>query len=337
MVQKRATIKDIAEQAGVSGTTVSRYLNGKFNYMSEETKKRIEIIIDEVGYRPSNIARTLKSNKSKLVGAVIADIENPFSNKIIKGLTDKANELGYSLMISVSNNSVEKENESIARFLDNQVDGLIINTVGENEPTLKKIQKQIPLVLIDRDVTSFKADVVTSNNYELGIELMQHLLENGFKSISFFTEHIGNNTVRELRYRTFADTMKNNPQINGKTYSFDREDIDRVAEMLEEFSASPEPRVIFASNGLVQLSVLKAMRKKGLKFKDFSLCGYDDWDWTPLIGREGITALAQDSYGLGTTSMDLLIKRLEQNSKTKKPIKIKVPGGLVIRGSTKPK
>lgn len=178
MVQKRATIKDIAEQAGVSGTTVSRYLNGKFNYMSEETKKRIEIVIDELGYRPSNIARTLKSNKSKLVGAVIADIENPFSNKIIKGLTDKANELGYSLMISVSNNSVEKENESIARFLDNQVDGLIINTVGENEPTLKKIQKQIPLVLIDRDVTSFKADEeIAAYYHQLGVKVV--VIKNG--------------------------------------------------------------------------------------------------------------------------------------------------------------
>lgn len=335
MVQKRPTIKDIAKLAGVSGTTVSRYLNGKYKYMSEETKKRIENVIEEVGYRPSNIARTLKSNKSKLVGAVIADIENPFSNEIIKGLTDKANELGYSLMISVSNNSVEKETESIQRFLDNQVDGLVVNTVGDNEQILKKVQKHLPLVLIDRDVKSFEADLVTSNNYELGMQLMAHLINNGFKSICFFTEKIDKNTVREIRYKAFVDAIKNNPEIVGKTYTIEREKIHEISMLLDEFSSTPEPRAVFASNGLVQLSVLAAMKQKGYTLNDFGLCGYDDWDWMALIGSEGITALNQDSYGLGKVSMEVLIERLEGKLRPKEFKKIEVPGKLVVRGSTK--
>lgn len=335
MSLKQITIKDIAKKAGVSGTTVSRYLNGKFEYMSTQTKSNIGKVIEELNYRPSNIARTLKSNKSMLIGAVIADIENPFSNQIIKGLTDKADEMGYSLMISISNNTVDKEREGIERFLDNRVDGLVVNTVGENEEFLKNLQNKLPIVLIDRGGISFQADTVSSNNYQLGIQMMEHLVENRFQSIAFFSEVTEHNTVRKFRHQAFLDVVKNKKDINAVTYIVNLEDSRQMEENLKEFYSFQGPRVIFASNGLVLQSILKIMKKTKYKLgKDFSVCGYDNLEWTSFVGEDGITTIAQDSYSLGTETATLICKRINKELQTKEPININVKGHLILRGST---
>lgn len=335
MDTKQITIKDIAKEANVSGTTVSRYLNGKFEYMSEETRNTIEKVISDLDFRPSNIARTLKSNKSQVIGAVIADIENPFSTQIIKGLTDKANEIGYSLMISISNNSIDKEKEGVERFLDNRVDGLVVNTVGMNERFLQEIKNKLPVVFIDRGVVSFQGDTITSNNYELGQQMMDHLFEKQFQSIGFFTEAIENNTVREERYRSYEEAIKRKNQISSKTYIVDLTDENSISQQLKQFYETPEPRVIFAGNGVVLQMLLTIMKEKNYNIgEDFSICGYDNWVWTSFVGKDGITAIEQDSYALGTESITLLHKRMNKNIESDQPLNIMIEGRLLIRGST---
>lgn len=333
---KRATIKDIAREASVSGTTISRYLNGKFEYMSGETRQKIEKVIEELDYRPSNIARSLKSNESKVIGAVIADIENYFSTQIIKGLMDKANELGYSLMISVSNNDVKKEKEGIERFLDNRVDGLIINTVFGNEIYLQQVQKKVPVVFIDRGIAEFEADTVTTNNFEMGLQMMDHLVTSQFRSIGYFTEEIGNNTVRQERYRAFQTAAQIHEKTLTSTHEVDIHNEGSVKKQLNQFYRSPEPRVIFCNNGVVMQTVLKVMKDSGYQLtKDFSLCGYDNWLWASLVGEDGLTAIEQDSYALGTESVDLIYKRLNDKEMDEKAVNISLEGRLIVRGSTK--
>ncbi|MBM6615180.1 LacI family DNA-binding transcriptional regulator [Desemzia sp. RIT804] len=335
MNTKQITIKDIAKEANVSGTTVSRYLNGKFEYMSTETRTTIEKVISDLDFRPSNIARTLKSNKSKVIGAVIADIENPFSTQIIKGLTDKANEIGYSLMISISNNSIDKEKEGVERFLDNRVDGLIVNTVGLNEHFLQETKNKVPIVFIDRGVVGFQGDTISSNNYELGQQMMNHLFEKNFQSIGFFTENIENNTVREDRYRAFKDAAEKKKQTIAKTYIVDITNKNNISQQLERFCETPAPRVIFAGNGVVLQMILTIMKEKNYKIgEDFSICGYDNWIWASFVGKDGITAIDQDSYALGTETVTLLHKRINKSIETEKPSNIKIKGKLIIRGST---
>lgn len=339
MNKKRVTIKDIMREAEVSGTTVSRYLNGKFEYMSEDTRNRIARVIEELDYRPSNIARSLKSDKSMVIGAVIADIENHFSAQILKGLIDKANESGYSLMVSISNNDIANEKQGIERFIDNRVDGLIINTVGNNEVFLKNIQETIPTIFIDRGVVSFAGDTVTSNNYELGLDMMRHLLENNYRSIGFFTEALDFNTSRQERYRAFLDGAEAKAAVMTKSYVIDVKNEQMIIAGLKDFYQAPGPRVIFCGNGIVMENVLKAMKKEHFKLmRDFGVCGYDDWVWAVLVGEEGLTAIAQDSYAMGTESIAWLCEKLNQAEPIKKgaAVTITVQGKLNIRGSTKP-
>lgn len=336
MKPKRITIKDIAKEAGVSETTVSRFLNKKFEYMGHETRLKIEKVVKELNYRPSNIARSLKSNKSKLLGAVIADIENPFSNIIIKGLIDKSNELGYSLMISISNNSIEKEDEGIRSFIDNGVEGLVVNTVTDSEVLLKEVNETTPVLLIDRSIDNLDVDLVTSNNYELGSELMTHLIESGYKRIGFFSEEMTNNSVRQIRHQAFIDSSKEMEGINAETFIIDREKPDETVRMLETFLDADEPPVIVAGNGLIQLALLKVLRELTYKFgEDYGFCGFDDWDWSTVVGKDGITSISQDSYSLGTESVDILHKRITQELKKEEPILKTIKGKLIVRGSTR--
>lgn len=336
MEEKRVTIKDIAAAASVSETTISRFLNKKFEYMSEETRLRIEEVVEELNYRPSNIARSLKSNKSNLYGAVIADIENPFSNMIIKGLLDRSNELGYSLMIAISNNSVKREQEAIRNFLDYEVDGLIVNATSRAENNFDEIGKNTPVVLIDRKVDNYEADFVSSNNYELSLELTSHLVESQFASIGYFSEDIQDNSVRELRYQAFQESLEKQKEIHSQTWIVDFNEEKDVLEKLEEFLTLPAPRVIVAGNGLVQMNLLQLLIENNYKLKkDFYFAGFDDYSWSTMISEDGITSIAQDSYNLGRESINLLYERTTKERTEKEKVERIVAGELIIRGSTK--
>lgn len=316
MKPKRITIKDIAKEAGVSETTVSRFLNKKFEYMGHDTRLKIEKVVKELNYRPSNIARSLKSNKSKLLGAVIADIENSFSNIIIKGLIDRANALGYSLMVSISNNSIERENEGIRTFIDNGVEGLIVNTVTDSETLLKEVSETTPVLLIDRSIDNLDVDLVTSNNFELGSELLTHLIESGYKKIGFFSEEMKNNSVRQIRHQAFIESTKDVEGIEAETFIIDREKPEETVKLLERFLDSDIPPVIVAGNGLIQLALLKVLIELDFEFgEDYGFCGFDDWDWSTLVGKDGITSISQNSYSLGTESIDILHKRITNEIK----------------------
>lgn len=336
MKAKRITIKDIAEKAEVSETTVSRFINKKYEYMSEATRRKVEKVVKELNYRPSNIARSLKSNKSKILGAVIADIENPFSNLIIKGLIDRSNALGYSLMVSISNNLIEKENEGIRGFIDNNVEGLIVNTVTDDESLLQEVSEDMPVLLIDRGVKNLNVDLVTSDNYELGRELVTHLIDSGFKRIGFFSEKMDNNTVRQIRHQAFRDCVEGREDIDAQTIIIDREKPDETAELLHSFLSTREPRVIIAGNGLIQLALMQVLKEHDYVFgEDFNFCGFDDWAWSTMIGEDGITTIAQDSYRLGTESIDIIHKRLTNELEDTEPVIKTIEGQLIVRGSTK--
>ena len=109
--KNKVTIKDIANMAGVSKTTVSRYINGKYEYMSEETRQRIKKIIKKVDYFPLTSAQSLKSNRTGLIGLLIADIGNPFSTALLTSITDTLHSDGYNVLVANSNNSPELEEE----------------------------------------------------------------------------------------------------------------------------------------------------------------------------------------------------------------------------------
>ena len=173
-----ATIKEVAEKAKVSKTTISRYLNGKYEYMSVETKERIEKVIDELNYRPSNIARSLKAKNSNVIGCIIADIGSPFSSIVVKGINDVCNKAGYHVLFANTDNDPENEIKSIQSLMDNKVDGLIINTAGHNDEYLLELKKNgLNIVLADRCLEDRKLmDTVATDNYDATYRCIEFLI-----------------------------------------------------------------------------------------------------------------------------------------------------------------
>lgn len=331
-MKNKMNIRDIATKANVSDATISRYLNGKYKSMSVETRKKIETIIEDTGYRPSNVARSLKLKKSNLIGLVIADIENPFYNVIIKSLNDHAKKLGYSILISVSNNSPELEVQQIQTFVDNGIEGLIINTVGGNDDFIDAISKIKPTVLLDRNISHNSIDIVTSNNTELMENALLYLKKNGYESIALFTQDITRSSVRAIRYEAFEQNTLF-PKTQKQVYFIDTDNEEQTRKDFKHFISTYKKCAIISINGLVLLSVLRAILAENYEIgDDFGLVTFDNYIWNTLISS-GITTIIQDVYRIGTTSLELLSEQINQNRKQPKHIVIK--GEFVERGSTR--
>lgn len=335
-MSKTATIKDIAKEVGVSETTISRYLNGKFEYMSEKTRKKIEKAIRDLDYRPNHLARSLKSQKSMMIGAVIADISNPFSSVTIKGLSDRCEELGYTLLIAISDDSAIKEQKQIQKFIDNRVDGLIVNTSGSNEPFLVDLMEtNLPMVLLDRGISGNKIDTVTTDNYSAVQQMMSHLKEQQYASVAFFVDKLSN-TVRKDRLRGFQDAIRDNSEtFDSHVYSIPNSDRELIADSLKDFKTYPRPRAIFCANGLVTSNVLEVIRENDYDlYEDFSICGFDDMVWSKVV-QPSLTTISQDSYTLGKEAISQLVEKIEKPIDSHMHAKLTLfPGKLKIREST---
>lgn len=337
-MNKPVTIKDIAQKVGVSETTISRYLNKKYEYMSEKTRDKITEAIKELDYRPNQMARSLKSQKSRMIGAVIADIENPFSSLIIKGLSDQCEEMGYTLLIAISDDSAVNERKQIEKFLDNQVDGLVINTAGDNEDYLLEINASgLPLILLDRGVFGNKIDTVTTDNNGAVQTMMRYLIDSGFQSVGFFSDKLSN-TVRQDRVKSFEAVLanQNEQSVQGKVFLETSGEESHVLATLQEFGKYPSPRVIFGANSLITLKILEVMKKHSYVVnQDFSICGFDDLAWAKVI-TPSLTTIHQDSYALGAEAINqLVLKIANKNEPRSNDAKMTIfPATLKIREST---
>ena len=340
--ERKVTINDVAKIAEVSKTTISRYLNGQFEYMSVETKDRIQKVIEKLDYRPSNIARSLKAKNTGVIGCIIADIGSPFSSIVVKGINDVCNKMGYSVLFANTDNNPQNEIERIQSLIDNRVDGLIINTTGKNDEYLIDLKNNgMKIVLADRCLKDiYKIDTIATNNYESTYSCIEYLHNQGYKKIAFFTQNMESNSSRYIRHDAYKDAVKKFYNLDGDkfTYIVEEGDLDNCEKCLTEFkeACNGEAGAVFTVNGVTLLNVLHGMNRINMKISEkFGICGFDDWGWASLI-PPGITTITQDSYKCGVQAATMLINRIKEET-DREPQYIELPAKLVIRGSTNPK
>jgi LacI family kdg operon repressor len=333
----KITIDYVAKRAGVSKTTISRFLNGRYEYMSDATRENIKKVIEELNYRPNNLARSLKLNRSNLIGVLVSDIGNHFSSILVKGIEKVLKENGYNLIIASTDNDATNEREYILSLLDNNVDGLVINTAGGNDDFLMDLSKKgLPIVLADRSIKDTVFDTVVVNNYEVTSELILHLIKNGYNRIGFFTERIGDISTRTERKQAFIDVCKKYGIDNNNLIFEVDDDLSKIEEEIKSMLENGRgcKTALFAVNGVVLLNVLQVANKLNLKIPDdIAVCGYDDWGWASLI-PPGITTISQPSYEVGEESAKRLIARINGGDEIK-PQKLVLRAELVVRGSTR--
>ncbi|WP_413286347.1 LacI family DNA-binding transcriptional regulator [Bacillus mojavensis] len=329
------TIKDVAEFAGVSKSTVSRYINGKIDAISPEKVKNIKKAIAELNYRPSKMAQGLKIKKSKLIGFVVADITNPFSVAAFRGVEEVCDQYGYSIMVCNTDNSPEKEREMLLKLEAHSVEGLILNATGENKDILYSFaEHQVPTVLIDRKLPDLKLDTVTTDNRRITEEILQQIYSKEYTDVALFTEPIASISPRAERAAVYQEiaAVRNVDGIK-RMYEIDVKDKKQLEKALRSFiNEMPEQRkAILALNGLIMLKIISCMEEIGLRIpQDTGIAGFDDTEWYKLIGP-GITTIAQPSHDMGKTAMERVLKRIEGDEGA--PQTIELEAKVIMRKS----
>lgn len=325
---KKITIKEIAEEAGVSKTTISRFLNNNYGNMSKETKERIAEVIDRLNYRPSKQAQALKSKHSYLIGVVVADISNMFSSLLLKGIGSVLAKSGYQMIIMDAANSITQEKELLEKLLDQNVEGIILQPSSRKTETYKFIEERnIPLLLVDRQTEPEHWTTVLTNNTDATKEVVTGALHKDYEQIVVVSEPIQEASTRELRYQAVAETV----QSAGKDYELlEVTEPDNLASSITPIINSAKKSLLFASNGRVLMALLRLLIEQGIKIPDeVGITGFDDWNLTELVGP-GITSIEQPSKQFGETAAEKLLELLVEQ---KKPEKIIIPSIIRWRKS----
>lgn len=308
----KVTIKEIALRAGTSKTTVSFYLNGRTEKMSEETKQRIAEVIAETNYRPSAAARSLNSKGTRLIGVIIGDITNTFANQIVKGIDDLAREKRYQLIVGNSNYILENEERYVERMLNMGVDGFIVQPSSQFQCLIEVIRKEKKeLVFIDSQVSMNREKWVKTNNYEAILEVSEKLLEQGYQDFVMLSADPTILSTRQERTLGFQDALN----LANKTCVTKIVEEDVTSQQLEALLAHElklsSRTLIFVANCWLLPPVYMALKNfRNLMPRTIGLLGFDNTEWTNFSSPT-VTTIVQPAYEEGKTAAAILIDALE--------------------------
>ena len=336
---KKITIREIAKLAGVSKTTVSRVLSGS-NFVSENTRDRVLEIIEEKEYKPNIMAQSLRTNRTKIIGLVLADIENLFYSRVAKGVIDTAETKKYNVILCNSDNDIASEDRAIMTLLGRGVDGLLLTTVALKMKTIESlVNREFPFMLIDCKLDIPGVNYVVNDDYHGAKLATEHLIELGHKKIFFLG--LGNKKLLSLRERLrgFKDVLEDH-KIEGINISVPQKIINVDGtyniEKIIEYLISREEKItaIFAGNDYLAIKSIKAINDNGLKVpEDISVIGYDNIEISSMV-KVPLTTIRQPKYLLGKLAAEQLFEILENRS-NKEVKKIILRPELVIRQSCK--
>ncbi|MEI6734027.1 MAG: LacI family DNA-binding transcriptional regulator [Comamonadaceae bacterium] len=337
----RATIADVAREAGVSKATVSRFLNHRDRLLTKDIATRVEVAVEALKYSPSPMAQALKRGRSRLIGLVVADVTNPFSVAVLRGAEKACQEAGYLLMLFNLGDDGQREREAIVALTAYQVEGFILNTLGHDSGAGASAARHgKPVVLVDRRHHDIQADFVSLDNagaVQLGV---RHLLDGGYRECLFISEPIKDVSSREERaaaFRAFvSESAPRNPGLRGTTFESapnQEAGLDQALCALRQRAGSGLPGVL-TSNAVVTLRVVASLSRLGWRLgADVGLVGFDDTEWAPFIGP-GLSTIAQPTDELGRIAAGCLIERLRGLELP--PRQILLAGSLMARGSSCP-
>ena len=334
---KSLTIQDVADRAGVSKATVSRFLNRGGEQLSADIEARVSAAVRELGYSPSPMAQALKRGKSKLIGLVVADVSNSFSVAVLRGAEKACREAGFMVMLFNLGNDHVLEREAIRALSSYQVEGFILHTLGHDAAALADAARlRKPVVLIDRRIGDAQLDLVGLDNDSAVRVAAEHLVVCGYQRLLFVTEPMRGVSSREQRSRAFlAFVAERAPKVTGNTFEAHPGDdaaLDAALLSLKR-GAGKKPFGVLAANAVISLRVAGASARLGWALgRDIGLIGFDDPEWAPLVGP-GLSAISQPTDDIGRIATNCLFERLRGVDLP--PRQILLPGTLNARGSTR--
>lgn len=331
------TIRDVAKKAGVSYTTVSRVLNNK-NEITEETRKRVQEAMDELGYAPNPIARSLATNQTHELGFIVSDITNPFLADVARGIQRYAWEYGYSVTIIMTDSNQEMELEAIKFLIDRRADGIIITppeTDANNFEILKQAKKGHRFVLIGRHVEHENVSFVSTSTATGEYNATKYLISLGHRRIAHIQASLrmgyGRGKVSGYKKALEEAGIPFDPHLVVPSGFLS---IEYGEKACEELLKLPQiPTAITATNDLVAIGALNAIKNAGLRVPDdISVVGFDDIIYAKNT-RPPLTTVSQPALRLGTIAAHTLLQSMQSKPYEKETI---LDCELVVRESTGP-
>lgn len=325
-----ATVRDVAERAGVSQATAARAL-GRYGSVSEKARVRVLDAAAAIGYRPNDVARALASGATKTIGLIVGDVENPFFATAARGISDVVEKHGYTLLLANSDESLEREHRAVDAFRARLVDGLVICPVSDGSGAELRDQSY-PIVLLDRGVRGLALDTVMVENAAGAKSAVEHLIAYGQRRIGVVTDSADiHSTGQRLRgYR--AALRAHDIPVDDALISIGSSTQDGGYAAAMALLRQPDPpRALFATSNFMTAGTVRAIQELGLRIPDdVALVAFDDTDWATLIDPP-ITVVTQPVMEMGRRAGELLIARIRGSTVAAQ--RVRLPTGLVVRRS----
>lgn len=314
--QKKITIGDVAANAGVSKSTVSQFLNERFEYMGTETKARIENSIQELGFSPNFVARSLKQKKTFTIGVIVANILHNFSTQVIRAIEDRCNERNVHVIVCNADNEAEKEEKYIKMLSAKQVDGFIIFPTGKNIELYQQLKERlVPVIFIDRIIQGVDIPTVLLDNEKAADMAVEHFVKLGHSKIAIAAPALEEGiTPRVERAGGFEKAMQARGLNVPKEYFLTKEITELKNELHDLYQSDNKPTALFAMNDLTLMEVLNFCKEAKLSLpKDLSIVCIDDVMFAHLYSPE-LTTIKQPGFDIGKKGADLLLEQMENPS-----------------------
>lgn len=330
-----ANIKSVAEAAKVSTATVSHVINNT-RHVSEETRKKVLQALKDLDYHPSSIARSLRSQKTKMVGLLMPIMVyssfDYYFMLVAHGINDTLKKNGYNLILGSSGNSLEGEKEQIAIFNSQQIDGLIIlPTESEHDYLSGVIKDDYPVVFIDRRAQGCKGDCVLTDNFGGSYSIVCELIKKGHKRIGFITNNLKVTTVSE-RIEGYRKALEDNGiKVDESIIKIGDYSYDAGYILMKQMLTESEISAVFVADNLMTMGALECINSLKINIPaQLAIAGFDDFEWE-RITTPPLSVVKQPPYDLGCKAAEVLLERL--NDPEKPYGEYRLPTELVIRNS----
>lgn len=338
---KKPTIKDVAQLAGSSITTVSRVLNKSDYPVSEELKKRILEAADQLNYKPNLFGQMLKKGVSKEIGIIVPNLSNPYYAQLVSVLEAEFMEQGYTTYICSSFNDIEIEQMHLEQLAQRLVSGIIISTVREPDEIAKMLEAQkVPVVFFDQDYSQSNYSNVSFNFYKSSCLATEFLIGNGHEEIAFLTPSLRRHSRRQI-YQGYQDTLKKYNIREQKDWFIELEEQKKETDdynmghlLAKKLLKKNElPQAIIAVNDVTAFGVINLLEESNIKVPDdLSVISFDDIEFAKMF-TPSLTTMKQPSIKTGKATAKMLLEQIQSEEKNHQTIMIEPE--LIIRNTVK--
>lgn len=338
MSKGNITLKELAKILGVSISTISKALNDS-EEISDDTKVKVKELAALHNYKPNIIARNLKSGQTRTIGVIIPNMLNYFFAQVLKGIEKTATSKGYKVITCISNESHQKEVETLEMLSTGSIDGFIVSASEETElkqefDHLKScIDKEIPLVMFDRVINEIECDKVKANDITASADAVTYLHKKGAKKIAYVSVN-KDLSVGKLRHEGYLKGLKqNNLKVDENLIIRTHEPYYREHEGIATPLFKQKFEAVIASNESVAIAILKLAQEKGIKVpQDLSVLAFSNG----ILARHSnprLSTISQHAEIMGEKAAEILIDKLQNKTTTIKTEVVETD--IVVRNSSK--